>query len=160
MSDETPAKPPWLSQVLLAFSLIVAGVGLASLVREAVVDNEATVEARKDELFRDQIYRDKTAALQARNPVAEANTAMENLDFSLLQIPTLIGSEVIGVTCKSETKVRPVPGFDDAKTALEPTTVGESQYLDAVRSFATAYNRAIARHPVFADLWGCSDDLS
>ena len=81
-NHETRVTPPLLSRALLAFSLIVAGVGLASLVREIAVDHDATVEARKDELFRDQIFRDKASEIAARDPVAEANTAMTDNDFS------------------------------------------------------------------------------
>ena len=144
-----------MSRLLLGLCFVIAGIGLAAIIRPIAVDYEQSVAERGAELFSDKIYEDGIAALNSRDPQAEAEAAMADNDFTLLVLETPGGPVVEGVRCHGDARGKPVPGFEDA---IEPATmqsVDQQNFHRTLRRFAATYNQTIARHPVFASLWEC-----
>ena len=155
MPDHPPARSAFLSRLLLGVCFVIAGVGLAAIIRPIAVDYEQSVAERGEELFSDKRYRDGAAALTDRDPVAEAQAAMAENDFTLLVLETPGGPVVEGVRCHGDARSKPVPGFEDAVEPATMQSVDQQNFHRALRRFAAAYNQTIARHPVFASLWEC-----
>ena len=156
MTDQPPARSAFLSRLLLGICFVVAGVGLAAIIRPIAVDFDQSVDERGAELFADKIFQDGTAALNDRDPVAEAQAAMAVDDFGLLVRDTPTGPVVDGVICGRAARIKPVPGFEDITEPATMRSVDEQNFHRALQRFTAAYNQTIARHPVFASLWECA----